>query len=268
MPELVFVPRSEWGSSQATEDFIRNRYSVTAKEKTSVHVHHTGAIDVDDNTPNRWDYDEAVAYMRRLQTSRPDLGPLPYNENYAVNEDLSIVWVFEGRGLLKVGAHTAGYNRSGIGLGALGNFDRGDTDGAKAIKYAMERRVAWLRNEQGFTNLGTRKNPNGWNAWGHRDTSTKTCPGHSLYPLLEHFNMDDVDEDMALTPAEEKVVRDMTRALGEVNSNGYFAREAVALIRRERDNPLHKPGSELDEAALRAIIREEIAAAKLTPKAA
>lgn len=233
MPELIFVPRSMWGSSQATEDFIKNRYTVLPQEKTSIHVHHTGAIDIDDNTPNRWDYDEAVAYMRRLQTSRPDLGPLPYSENYAANEDLSKVWIFEGRGWEVVGAHTAGYNRSGVGLGAFGNFDKKDKEAALAILYAMQVRVAQKRRA-GYTRLGTLKNPRGWNAWGHRDSSTKTCPGHSLYPLLEDFRLNmEEDDDMAiLTEAEQRRLQKLLSELDKISSDETFVRWLIPWYRK------------------------------------
>lgn len=206
MTQLIYVPRSEWGSSTTTESFIRNRVRDPILGKTSIQVHHTGAIDTDDSTPNRWDYDEAAAYMRRLQTSRPDLGPLPYSENYAVNEDLSVVWVFEGRGWNVRGAHTAGHNVTGVGLGAFGNWDKGDVAAAEAILYAMQIRVA-VQRAAGYVNLGSQKSPQGWNAWGHRDTTTKTCPGHSLYPLLAGFRLDlDDEDDMPLTRIERAIV--------------------------------------------------------------
>ena len=199
MAQIIFVPRKEWGASSATELFISNRVRDSRLDKREIHVHHTAAIDVDDSTPNRWDYDEAVAYMRRLQHSRPDLGPLPYSENYAVNEDLSIVWVFEGRGWDVRGAHTANHNVSGVGLGAFGNFDKEDISAAEAILYAMEIRVAQKRQE-GYPNLGRTKSPRGWNAWGHRDSSNKSCPGHSLYPLLSSFRLlDSIEEDLMIT---------------------------------------------------------------------
>lgn len=235
--KLIFIPRSEWGSSKATEDFIRNRYSTTAAEKTSIQVHHTAAIDIDDITPNRWNYDEARAYMRRLQTSRPDLGPLPYSENYAVSEDLQTVWVFEGRGLLKVGAHTAGYNRSGVGLGAFGNWDRGDVPAAQAIMYAMQERARYMRDELGMVNLGSNKNKHGWIAWGHRDTSPKSCPGNAFYLLLANFSLEGGEDDMAiLTDAEQIELQKFLKELAAVNSAPNFVRWMIPWYRKWANN--------------------------------
>lgn len=217
MSELVFISRAGWGVSSATETFIRNRYSAAPREKTTIQVHHTAAIDTDDATPNRWDADEAAAYVRRLQHSRPDLGPLPYSVNLAVNEDLSKVFVFQARGILKVGAHTGGHNRDGVGFGILGNFDKPDTAAADVLVQAIEAIChdfryggAWadrlIEGGSLLPYLGNVKNPRGWLAWGHRDSSTKTCPGHSLYPLLEHFDHHKVEPIMPLNPLDAVIV--------------------------------------------------------------
>ena len=47
-------------------------------------------------------------------------------------------------------------------------------------------------------------------------------------------------EDM-FTADELKILKDLCRAVQEEKSSGYFAREAIRLVRRERDYPLHKP---------------------------
>jgi hypothetical protein len=200
---LVYVSRSEWGATQATENFIANRYSASAAEKTTVQVHHTASIDRLDHTPNRWTFERARAYMRSLQTARPELGPLPYSMNLAVSEDLSTVWMFEGRGFLKVGAHTAGHNRDGVGYGIFGNFDLRDDQAALRAVEAIEADVT-RRRSAGLVNLGSVKNPQGWNAWGHRDSSAKSCPGNHLYPLLANFQLDQGD-DMAWTKPGDPV---------------------------------------------------------------
>lgn len=196
---IQYVSRAAWGSNSETENFIRNRLSADPDEKETIHAHHTARIDTLDETPNRWSYGAARGYMRQLQWVRPDLGSLPYSINLAASEDLETVWAFEGRGVLKVGAHTAGHNRRGLGLGCFGNFDRGDTDAAQVLVDAIETitrdllhgrsDVPWL--DYYLPNLGSVKNPHGWDAWGHRDSSPKSCPGDHLYPLLEQFTLED-----------------------------------------------------------------------------
>jgi hypothetical protein len=126
--------------------------------------------------------------MRTLQWARPELGPLPYCDNVAISEDVQTAWIFEGRGALTLGAHTAGHNWQGYGIGVFGNFDIADLPAADAAVLAVEWRTGVLTAD-GLTNLGTVKNPSGWTAWGHRDDSTKTCPGNYLYPLLADFQI-------------------------------------------------------------------------------
>lgn len=190
----LFVPRSEWGSRASTESFIAGRRRRPASSKTEVQIHNTAGVDSDvgeddeaNPTPNLWDYDDAVHYMRRLEFVRPDLGPLPYSENVALAEDGQTVWFFEGRGLRVSGAHTKGHNIPGIGWGFLGNFQRYD-DGHDLIVQLglpmLARRLHSLRYDQGFVHLGDVRNPRGWEVWGHRDTSSKACPGTYIYRHL------------------------------------------------------------------------------------
>lgn len=208
--ETVWVPRSEWGSLRSTEDYLEDRAKDPAHKKTEIQVHHTARIDGNDNTPNRWDYDEAVAYMRALQWVRPDLQPLPYSENVAVSEDLNTVWVFEGCGILTRGMHTGGHNVAGVGWGIFGNFDKFDIPAARAAVAAVETRARLYRSTI-TPNLGDTPNPKGWPAWGHRDSSTKSCPGNYLYPLLAAFTL---EEDM--TPDEFRAIvrEELDAALG------------------------------------------------------
>ncbi len=203
--KVIWVPRTTWGSTTATEEFIRDRAKNHPATKTEIHVHHTAAVDDNDDTPNRWDYDEAVAYMKRLQWVRPDLGPLPYSENLAVSEDLEVVWVFQGRGMVERGAHTGGHNVAGVGWGVFGNFDQPDAPAAAALIVAIQHQAHLYKTdvEWGLVNLGSVKSPNGWTAWGHRDTSSKTCPGHSLYPQLADFTIQPIDEGEPMLPLEK-----------------------------------------------------------------
>jgi hypothetical protein len=224
--QIVYVSRAEWGATQATENFIRNRFSATPAEKTTIQVHHTARPD--DGTPNRWDYPDAERYMRSLQTARPELGPLPYSMNLAVSEDAQTVWVFEGRGILKVGAHTAGHNRDGVGYGIFGNFDLRDDVAALVAIGAIEQDVV-LRRGEGLLNLGEEKNPRGWNAWGHRDSSPKSCPGNHLYPLLANFSLDPGD-DMDIETVRALALEPIIQALQRQKVAWYQALQAATGV--------------------------------------
>lgn len=193
---VVLVSRGEWEATPATEAFIRNRFSATGAEKTSIQIHHTAGVD-NDPTPNQWSYQEAVNYMKRLEWVRPDLGPLPYSFNPAASEtDDRTVWIFEGRGVLKVGAHTAGHNRDGIGYGNLGNFQSDVWAVAGRLIAAIEIHARYLKASL-LPNLGTLLSPDGNQAWGHRDSKATTCPGAELYKRLDDFDLDqEADNEM------------------------------------------------------------------------
>jgi hypothetical protein len=178
-PKIEYLTRAQWG---ARTDLPRLGYFVPANARYELHIHHTTAID-NDPTPNRWSRSEAIAYMRKLQTIRPDLGlDVPYTWVFFVLEDLSVL-ICEGRGLDRTGAHTGGHNTAGLGWSIGGNFDLIDTEAADAFLAVVQNEARYLR-AHGFPNLCTRKNPKGWDVWGHRDSKLTSCPGNSLYPKL------------------------------------------------------------------------------------
>lgn len=181
---FVYFSREGWG---ARTDLKRLGSIVSGDKRTEVHIHNTAAIDSSDDTPNLWTLSDAVRYMRGLQTARPDLGlDIPYNECIAILEP-GQQWdyaIFEGRGLARSGAHTAGHNTVGIACSFMGNFDK--VSGYNYIEgalYLLEDRYRNLRKTV-MPKLGNSKNPYGWDMWGHRDTSTKSCPGNYVYPHL------------------------------------------------------------------------------------
>jgi len=180
VPSIKFLSRSQWG---ANTNLPQLGFHVPPAVRTELHIHHTVALDGNDATPNRWSEAEAVQYMRTLQTARPDLGrDIPYTYVFFVLENLDIL-ICEGRGLLRSGAHTAGHNTAGFGWAVAGNFDLMDDGAANAFLFAVGNEAKYLRTA-GFPNLCSRKNPQGWDLWGHRDTAAKSCPGNTLYPKL------------------------------------------------------------------------------------
>lgn len=251
-----YVTRAEWGASAATEAFIRDRWRVPPDEKTSAHVHHTAAIDTD-GTPNTWALADAAAYMRKLETVRPDLGPLPYNENWALGEDADTVYVLQGRGLEWVGAHASGWNRTGIGFGWLGNFNDHLTDRmADQATAFMQARLTRIRHHLGYSRLGDVTNPHDWQVFGHRDTAAKDCPGHLMYPLLARLDYTgDADmPDPRITDAQAETLAQLDKAVREMGSSGGFARWAIALIREFRGHTVDSLEESDDIAAVDAEV--------------
>lgn len=179
-PAITFMTREQWG---ANNSLPRLGFYVPPSVRTELHVHHTVSLDLNDATPNRWSVAEATRYMRALQTARPDLGrDIPYTYVFFLMENLDVL-ICEGRGLLRTGAHTAGHNTAGFGWSVAGNFDIPDNDAANALLFAIVNEAKYLRLN-GYPNLCSRKNPRGWDLWGHRDTAPKSCPGNTLYPKL------------------------------------------------------------------------------------
>lgn len=180
----LYLSRADWG---ANTELPRLGHSVTADKRTELHVHHTAAVDASDQTKNRWSLENAIKYMRRLQTVRPDLGlDVPYTEVFFVLENLDVA-VMEGRGLWRTGAHTKDHNTAGFGWSAAGNFDLNDPEGIDALIGAMDNRVRWLRDtSRQFPNLGS-SHPDGRLAFGHRDTKTTACPGSHLFAEIHRI---------------------------------------------------------------------------------
>jgi len=109
------------------------------------------------------------AYMRRLQTSRPDLGlevPYSFIVMPGATADDAIIGV--GRGWSRTGAHTIGYNDTAYGVAFAGDF----TDVAPTAAMLAAVRLIGSYMDAPEETLG------------HRDTYATACPGASTYPLL------------------------------------------------------------------------------------
>ena len=133
----------------------------------SMGLHHTVSIWSD--KPGLGD---ERAFMRGLQTIRPDLGlDVPYHfVLFRQASDLDAV-VCEGRGWERTGAHTKGRNSTTYGVACAGDFrfDR--------MTQGMVEAVRWI---------GTHiKHPEA--TWGHRDAKATICPGNNIYNRLHEM---------------------------------------------------------------------------------
>lgn len=195
---VVYLPRSAWGANPA---YPRLGYLVPKGRRTHIIQHHTVGVD-SDATPNIWETEEEVRHqMRRLQTIRPDLGlDVPYNFVFFQMKSGDL-YVCEGRGEDRTGAHTRGHNTEGIGCAWHGNFE--SFPFARREISAASSFFGWLKNERGMVNLGTVKPP-GRDTFGHRDfrdpndrRTWTACPGQHLYAEIGEFTFyREEDEDM------------------------------------------------------------------------
>jgi hypothetical protein len=145
-------------------------------------------------------YDRPVGNLRRYLhhsvTIAPDLLP-PFTDDYTAVRELEDIGqarfrggisytfaitpaglIFEGHGIGRIGAHTAGYNTIAAGICLIGNYEKDQPTPAQLAA------LDWLLHE------GVRK---GW--WtsptltgGHRDTKSTACPGANAYALIGAVN--------------------------------------------------------------------------------
>ena len=227
----LYLSRADWG---ANTELPRLGYSVTADKRTELHVHHTAAVDSSDNTKNRWSLENAIKYMRRLQTVRPDLGKdVPYTEVFFVLENLDVA-IMEGRGLWRTGAHTKNHNTAGFGWSAAGNFDLNDPEGIDALIGAMDNRLRWLRDtSKQFPNLGS-SHPDGRLAFGHRDTKSTACPGSHLFAQIHRIGATGTQPDPlpSGTPVMGAAEVSLGQALEFVTSRSANADYPVDTVRK------------------------------------
>ena len=191
-PQLRYVARKGWG---ADTSIPRLGEMVPRKDRTHVFAHHTVIVD-NDSTPNIWeDEAEIFASMRRLQKVRPDLGlDVPYNFVVFLTTLNDGIYVCEGRGEDRAGAHTKGHNTKAIATSFAGDFENklmpAEEIERRMVPYAAF--LNWLRTSashpdlgqfQPLSNLGSLK-PSGRSIFFHRDVKATQCPGAQLEPHL------------------------------------------------------------------------------------
>jgi len=196
VPGLTFVDRSEWG---ADESISRLGHKVARSKRTHVIIHHT-AIGDNDDSPNLWSSEKKIfANMRKMQTIRPDLGlDVPYNFIAYFTKRNSGVYICEGRGEDRSGAHTKGHNSEGIAISMSGNFEEESIAGIEISKrmHLISAFMGWLRfnpshpdygNFKPMKKLGSLK-PNDRNVYFHKDFKNTKCPGKLLTPHLSQLD--------------------------------------------------------------------------------
>ncbi|MCW3835993.1 N-acetylmuramoyl-L-alanine amidase [Sphingomonas canadensis] len=193
-PGLRLYPRSAWG---ADARLPRLGHAVSREAWTSVFIHHTVMPDRD-ATPNLWEGEaEIFAMMRSLQRARPDLGlDVPYSFVAFLMAGGGLA-ICEGRGEDRSGAHSVGYNGSGIGIAFAGDFENGAVAQAEiaARMPMLSAFLGWLRTDASHPDyrrfvpmrrLGSRRPPpeTGRAVFAHCDIKATACPGKKLLACL------------------------------------------------------------------------------------
>lgn len=154
MGNITWLERLQWGAGPVTLG-----YSAPHEQFVRLVIHHTVV-------PYGGD---PVAYMRRLQTSRPDLGlevPYSFIVMPGATEHDAIIGV--GRGWCRTGAHTVGHNSTAYGIALAGDFT--ESPPTPGMLAAIRLIGSHLKAPQATL--------------GHRDTYATACPGNATYPLL------------------------------------------------------------------------------------
>jgi peptidoglycan recognition protein len=188
VPGLRFVTREAWGADMGLP---RLGNTVARSARTHIFAHHTVMVD-SDATPNIWESEaEVFAMMRKIQTVRPDLGKdVPYNFVIFLTTMNDGIYVCEGRGEDRAGAHTKGHNTKAIATSFAGDFENRliapQEIADRMVPYATFLR--WLKTSashptygefEPLSNLGKLK-PAGRHIFFHRDVKNTDCPGAKL----------------------------------------------------------------------------------------
>lgn len=197
VPGLTFVSRSSWNPGPQP----RLGATVPRHVRDRVFIHHTDTEDTD-TSPNIWETEAKIfAKMRFLQTCRPDLGlDVPYNFVAFMTTLNDGLYICEGRGEDRDGAHTKGYNTKGVAVSFAGDFEAQSTPNAEIAKRMplLSKFLGWLRhapshpsygNFPAMQNLDAVK-PDGRAVWYHKDVKATDCPGARLIAHLNTVTFD------------------------------------------------------------------------------
>lgn len=192
-PGLTFVSRNEWSPNG---DHPRLGAIVPRDRRTHVFIHHTDMEDEGDGTPNVWESEARMfAMMRDLQVCRPDLGlDVPYNFIAFISSINDGLYICEGRGEDRAGAHTKGHNTAAIAVSFAGSFENRPIPSAEieARMPLLSYFLGWLRYDPSHPAYGNhspminldRLRPEGRRVWYHRDVKNTDCPGVKLMAHL------------------------------------------------------------------------------------
>lgn len=139
---ITVVWRADWGAGP-----FRAGHPISARQLAGLVLHHTYMVMRDYTGDGLIDVADVIAAMRHLQRVRPDLGgEVPYS--WVIIKDLRNplhIWVCEGRGSSRTGAHTAGLNSTRLGVALFGNYTsrRPDRAVVAAIRWLAAREIPW-----------------------------------------------------------------------------------------------------------------------------
>jgi hypothetical protein len=183
-PEIV--TRDQWGADES----LRGAGPYYASRIVAGLVHHTAGA----NNYTRSQADDVVRGVYRYHTQSRGWNDIGYN--FLVDR---FGTVYEGRygGVTQpvIGAHAGGFNTGTFGVSLMGSFST--THAPRVMRRALRELLAWkfdlhhtnVLGTTQYTSYGSSKYAAGQTVTinrlsGHRDVSSTTCPGGSVYSLL------------------------------------------------------------------------------------
>ena len=176
------IPRTSWGAR------YRDGFGSRSLPATSVFLHHT----VTPSAGADASFEADAARVRQVE----DVG---YNRFGGISYTFLVTEsgrIFQGHSTHRIGAHTAGYNTSGIGISLIGNYE--------GLKLAPKQRAAlvWLlrhlRDTGALAGSAVLK--------GHFQVAPTACPGKNVRPLIAAI---DAESRKAAPPKEEPPVTEV-----------------------------------------------------------
>ncbi|XP_065309104.2 peptidoglycan-recognition protein SC2-like [Dermacentor albipictus] len=162
-PGVTIVSRNGWGARPP-------RVEVAMKNPRAEHVfiHHTAGPQCKHRT-------SCTRLVRSYQKHHMDTNRWPdISYNFLVGGDGLI---YEGRGFGREGAHTLGYNRVGIAISFVGDFNRAKP--SQKMLLAAKKLIS-CGVKEGMIQEG-------YSLHGHRDANCSSCPGNVLYAIIKKW---------------------------------------------------------------------------------
>nr|XP_034178569.1 peptidoglycan recognition protein 3-like [Osmia lignaria] len=155
------ISRSEWGAKPPT-----GRVGNLGITPSYVIIHHSAT----DGCTTQAICQSRVRSFQNYHMNTNKWSDIGYN--FVVGEDGN---VYEGRGWGKIGSHAPNYNSKSIGICIIGNFVNRNPNSAaiNAVQNLISYGVSMGKITSTYTLLG------------HRQTKQTTCPGDSLYNLIQ-----------------------------------------------------------------------------------
>jgi hypothetical protein len=235
-PGVTYLDRESW---YADSNLGRLGRIVPRSYRDRVFIHHTVIIDDSDPSKNLWETEsEVIQQMQKLQTIRPDLGyDVPYNfVIFLMNTNPPSIYVCEGRGEDRSGAHTRGFNYEAIGIALQGDFETYSID-LEPYTDLISQFLGWLKFDPNAPNYGGPYAPlshlgtvtpdnSDRQVFAHRDVSETDCPGDSTIAVLSQFRFINPDSQYDKIDAEING-KTFSEAAIVANQQPYVKQDAI-----------------------------------------